>query len=105
MALRCRNGTTSIAGGPRSKTENELTNTELIKEFNRYVRDHPEFAEEIPDDATVIMQLEGDETFNAWARNLAEARQVERERVVFVRIRKLAPVHSRIEALEVEAVA
>lgn len=85
-------------------TEHERTNTELIKEFNRYVRDHPEFAEKIPDDATVIMQLEGDEAFNAWARELAEVRQAEGERVVFVRIRKLAPIHSRIEALEVEAV-
>lgn len=85
-------------------TEHERTNTELIKEFNRYVRDHPEFAEKIPDDATVIMQLEGDEAFNAWARELAEVRQAEGERVVFVRIRKLAPIHSRIEALEVEPV-
>ena len=85
--------------------EHERTNTELVKEFNRYVRDHPEFAERIPDDATVIMQLEGDEAFNAWARELAEARRAQGERVVFVRIRKLAPVHSRIEDLDLEPVA
>ncbi len=83
----------------------ERTNTELIREFNRYVRDHPQVAERIPDDATVIMQLEGDEAFNAWARELAEARRAEGERVVFVHIRKLAPVHSRIEALDVKSVA
>lgn len=35
-------------------------NTELIKEFNRYVREHPQFAEQIPNDAAVILQLEGD---------------------------------------------
>lgn len=81
------------------------TNAELVKEFNRYVRDHPEFAERIPDDATVIMRLEGDEAFNAWARWLAEARRAEGERVAFVRIRKLAPVHSRIEELDLEPVA
>lgn len=83
----------------------ERTNTQLVKEFNRYVRDHPEFAERIPNDATVIMQLEGDEAFNAWARGLAETRRAEGERVVFVHIRKLAPVHSRIQELDLEPVA
>ena len=34
------------------------TNTELIKAFNCCVRDHPAFAEEIPDDPTWIMQRE-----------------------------------------------
>jgi len=41
----------------------EQKNTELIKEFTRYVREHPKFAEQIPNDAIIILQLEGDEEF------------------------------------------
>ena len=83
----------------------ERQNTELIKEFNRYVREHPQFAEQIPNDAVVILQLEGDVEFNAWARQLAESRRVERARVIIVKIKKLRPLRSRIEQLELEQVA
>ena len=50
----------------------ERKNTELIKEFNRYVREHPQFSENIPDNALVVMQLEGDEEFNEWSREMAQ---------------------------------
>jgi hypothetical protein len=85
-------------------TSFERKNTELIREFNRYVREHPEFAEQIPDDAVVIMQLEGDEEFNAWARRLAQRRRSAGHSIVFVRIRKLKATPSRIEQLELESV-
>jgi len=45
----------------------ERKNTELIKEFDRYIREHPEYADSIPKNALVIMQLEGDEEFNQWS--------------------------------------
>lgn len=80
----------------------EQKNTELIKEFNRYVREHPDFAEQIPDDAIVIMQLEGDEEFNAWAQRLVESRSG--QPIVLVKIKKLKPLRSRIERLELEKV-
>ena len=88
----------------RTDTEFERKNTELIQEFNRYVREHPEFADQIPDEAVVILQLEGDEAFNAWARRLAEARRKEGRPIVFVRIKQLRPLRSRIEQLELERV-
>ena len=37
------------------------------------MREHPRFAEQIPHDAVVILQLEGDEEVNRWARQLAES--------------------------------
>jgi len=80
----------------------EQKNTELIKEFNRYVREHPKIADQIPNGAMVIMQLEGDEEFNTWARQLAERRRSEGQVVVFVRIQKLKPLRSRIEKLALE---
>jgi hypothetical protein len=83
----------------------EQKNTELIKEFNRYVREHPKVAEQIPHDALVILQLEGDEDFNSWARQLAESRRSAGHPMVVVRIKKLKPIRSRIEQIELEQVA
>ncbi|MCJ7785579.1 MAG: hypothetical protein MUP41_16735 [Desulfobacterales bacterium] len=80
----------------------ERKNTELIKEFNTYVREHPEFAEQIPDNAVIIMQLEGDEEFNQWGLKLAEGHDEEDRSIVYVRIKKIKPVRSRIEELEVQ---
>jgi len=80
----------------------ERKNTELVKEFNTYVREHPEFAERIPDNAVVIMQLEGDEEFNQWSVKLAEGHQDEDRPVVYIRIKKIKPIRSRIEELEVQ---
>ncbi|PIQ94171.1 MAG: hypothetical protein COY75_03785 [Nitrospirae bacterium CG_4_10_14_0_8_um_filter_41_23] len=51
----------------------ERKNTELIKEFNRYIREHPEFADSIPNNAVVVMQLEGDEEFNRWGYEIAKS--------------------------------
>ncbi len=83
----------------------ERKNTELIKEFNRYIREHPEFADSIPDDAVVVMQLEGDEKFNAWNRRLAESRAQEGRPIVYIKIKGLAPLRSRIKSLELEQIA
>lgn len=83
----------------------EQKNTELIKEFNRYVREHPEFADQIPNDAIVILQLEGDNEFNTWARQLAEGRRSEGHPGILVKIKKLRPLRSRIDQLELEQVA
>ena len=82
----------------------EQKNTELIKEFNRYVREHPKFAEQIPNDAIVILQLKGDEEFNTWARQLAESRRSEGCPMIMVKIKKLKPPRSRIKQLELEQV-
>lgn len=82
----------------------ERKNTELIKEFNAYIREHPEFVEHIPHNAVVVMQLEGDEAFNKWSVELAESHKEEGHPVVYVRIKKIKPVRSRIEELELCAV-
>jgi len=80
----------------------ERKNTDLIKEFNRYIREHPEFADNIPNNAIVIMQLEGDEEFNKWSLNLAKIHTENDQPLIFVRIKKIKPVRSRIEELELE---
>ena len=80
----------------------ERKNTDLIKEFNRYVREHPEFADKIPNNAIVIMQLEGDEEFNSWSFKLGKAHAEKGQPIVCIRIKKIQPIRSRIEEIEVE---
>jgi Family of unknown function (DUF5647) len=83
----------------------ERKNTELVKEFNRYVREHPEFAEDIPKNAVVVMQLAGDKKFNQWSRKLAKTHAQEGQAIVYVHVQKLKPLRSRIEKLELKRVA
>lgn len=80
----------------------ERKNTDLIKEFNRYVREHLEFADKIPNNAVVVMQLEGDDEFNKWSLKLGRKHAEKGQPVVCVRIKRIKPISSRIEELEVE---
>ena len=47
-------------------------NSILVKEFDRYILEHPVFAEQIPDNALVVMHIDGDDEFNNWARETAQ---------------------------------
>ena len=55
----------------------EQKNAELVTEFDRYVREHPQFADGIPEGAVVAMLVEGDENFNQWSQEGAK-RQAEK---------------------------
>ena len=72
-------------------------NAELGAEFDRYVAEHPTWAQKhIPLRAKIALQMEGNSAFNAWSRQLAERTRRENQPVVLVCIEKLAPVRSRI---------
>ena len=77
----------------------ETRNSLLGMELDRYVREHPEFDAKIPDNAQVILLLDGDEEFNNWSTHIGRE-QAERGRpLIYVMIKKLGPAHSRIEDL------
>jgi len=80
-------------------------NSMLVIEFDRYILEHPEFADEIPNNALVVMQIEGDEEFNNWARETAQSVAEKETPIVYVTITVLKPVRSRIEKLKLELVA
>jgi len=80
----------------------EKKNSALVREFDRYVLEHPEFADNIPNNAFVAMQLEGDNDFNQWSQRLAKKQSENNQTILFVRIKKMRPVQSRIEELELE---
>lgn len=58
--------------GPNNFTK---LNAELGAEFDRYVAEHPAWAQKhIPHGAKVALQIEGNAAFNAWSRQLAPVR-------------------------------
>ena len=80
-------------------------NTMLVREFDRYILEHPEFAEKIPDNALVVMQIVGDEEFNEWARRTGQSVAEKENPIVYITVTELKPVRSRIEKLKLEMAA
>ena len=81
----------------------EQKNSELVTEFDRYVREHPDFAERIPEKALVAMLLEGDDEFNRWSQEGAKRQAEKGQPIVYVNIKRIQPIRSRIEEMELSA--
>ena len=81
---------------------NELKNSMIGTEFDRYVMEHTKFIEKIPNKALVILLIEGDEEFNEWSARIGKNNADEGQPIVYVTIKKMAPLRSRIEEMEVE---
>jgi len=77
----------------------------LVREFDRYIIEHPEFADSLPDNGLLIMQIEGDEEFNLWAQQTGKKCAESDTSIVYVTVTELKPVRSRIEKLRLEKVA
>ncbi len=66
--------------------------SELHAEFARYVLDHPEIDEQLPEDAHIYFEVAGDEPFNEYSRSLAMRREREEGvKIVCIRVKGLAP--------------
>ena len=63
--------------------------------------EHPEVAARIPQNAQIVLQIEGDEEYNAWSRELAERQRERDQPVVFVKVKGLRPAKSRLIKPEV----
>ncbi len=68
----------------------------LVTEFGRYVVEHPEFAAKIPQNAQIVLQVERDGQYNEWSMQLAERQREPNQRVVYVKVKGLKPVRSRL---------
>jgi len=51
----------------------------------------------------VAMLVEGDEEFNRWSRDGAKRQAEKGQPIVYIRIKRIQPVPSRIEELEISA--
>ena len=81
----------------------EIKHGILVTEFDRYVVEHPELAEQIPPNAQIVLQVEGDEEYNRWSIQLAEKQRERDQPFVFVKIKGLMPAKSRLIKPEVVA--
>jgi hypothetical protein len=77
-------------------TKFERLNSVLGVEFDRYVMEHPGFAERIPPGAIVVLQLEGEDAFNKWARDIADLHRGKDEPILLVEVKGLRPPKSRL---------
>lgn len=65
---------------------------ELTAEFGKFVFEHPEVDDRLPDGAYVYFEIGGEGAFNQYSQTLAERRRRdERVPIVRVRVKGLAP--------------
>ena len=68
----------------------------LIQEFNQYLFEHPQFLQDLPEKAVIVLQLKGDEEYNRWSREVAGKVKDEDQPLAFIEIQEIAPLHSRL---------
>jgi Family of unknown function (DUF5647) len=77
-----------------------IKHEELLTEFNRYILEHPEFLEDIPDNALLVFIDRTDPEFSRYNLERAmEHRQHDDQPdrpVVYIDVGELAPIHSRL---------
>ena len=65
---------------------------ELAAEFGKFVFDHPDADDHLPDGAYVYFEVTGEPDFNQYSQELAERQRREGVPVVLVRVKGLAPL-------------
>lgn len=88
-------------------TDQELftKNLKLSTEFDLYLLEHPEVAEQIPQNTLVVLLPEDDQELCERNLALARARRESGQVVVYVRIETVAPPRSRLVKPRVEVAA
>ena len=90
-------------------TDQEIFSKNLIlsTEFDRYLLEHPEFAEKIPVNAQVVLLPADDPELRQKNVEIAKAQREPRQPVIYVQIEKVAPQMSRLinPVLRTEAAA
>ena len=85
-------------------TEQELftKNLKLSTEFDLYVLEHPEVAEQIPDNALILLLPDEDPELCARNLALAQSHREPDQPVVHIHVEKIAPPRSRLVNPRVE---
>ncbi len=71
-------------------------NLDLSFEFDRYLFEHPKFAEQIPDNALVVLLPKFDKELRKYNLEVAKKNQEPEQPVVMVEIDALRPQRSRL---------
>ena len=85
-------------------TEEEIFTKNLIlsTEFDRYILEHPDFAEKIPLNAQVVLLPKDDPELCRINMEIAEKQREEGQQVVYVHIGSIAPQISRLANISLE---
>ena len=73
-------------------------------EFDRYIMEHPELLEQMPENAEIYFLPEDDPDLAQENLKIAESQKAEGKRVVLVRISKLSPPRSRLQNVRLESI-
>lgn len=71
-------------------------NLKLSFEFDRYLFEHPKFAEKIPDNALVVLLPQYDEELREYNLRIAQENREPDQQLVLVEITSLKPQKSRL---------
>lgn len=74
-------------------------------EFDRYLLEHPEFLEEVPENAEIFFIPEEDPELSQENLRIAEAQKAGGKIVVLVRIGRLSPPRSRLQDVRLESIS
>lgn len=74
-------------------------------EFDRYLLEHPDVLEQIPDEAEVYFLPEQDPDLSEENLRIAETQKAERRQVVLVRIGKVSAPRSRLQDVRLESLS
>jgi len=74
-------------------------------EFDRYLLEHPEALEQIPDGAEIYFLPQEDPDLMQENLKMAEVQKKENRRIVLVRIGKISPLRSRLQDVRLESMA
>lgn len=76
---------------------------DLSQEFTRYLVEHPEFAEQIPEGAQVVLLDHQDPNYNRQALEIVarskETDDVPNRPVIYIEVTEMAPIKSRLQHL------
>jgi hypothetical protein len=73
-------------------------------EFDRYLLEHPEFLEQIPENAEVYLLPEEDPELSQENLKIAETQKAKGGKIVLVKIGKLSPQRSRLQDVRLESI-
>jgi hypothetical protein len=88
-------------------TEQEVFAKNLIlsTEFDRYVLEHPKFAEKIPLNAQVVFLPDDDPELSSINIRTAEQQREEGQQVVYIHVGSISPQISRLKNVSLEVKA
>ena len=73
-------------------------------EFHRYLMENDEFAEDIPTNALVVFQVEGENDFNNWHKEMSLRNREADQPIIYIYLKKWRQ-HSSIEGIRLAKVA